>query len=446
MCTLIIVFFFRIDKLDTYLFVSVGQSVSKQDKIKNIFLNRLQNLEAPKASKVKKSTLEQTVSNPTTVNDGHHDQEAMLTSQEHLEASSKISTKISIDGPQDGKDLAKEREKSEKVEIKNEMEEGKANASVGKINVDYTIPKNWKAQILDDGRKVLVSPSGALFLTRRLALKQMLESKEFTKEEVEEMRGCLVHEGWIMDNKLPSGWMMKVAKGKEIILLSDAMKQFGMKMAIASMEKSGRFSKEVIDGLKELQKKNQEDSMMIENDKSNAPTKDKEVNNEQKEKILEERVSNEEKIIEDEVKKEEEHKELGKVANASFDEKGHEKFDKKERERKNQDITKEGGKKKPEEINEEGKTKVEKGEEKRKEAENEEKPNLPPGWTFSLSGKVEYFVLLSSLFPIEVVFCFYLLIINLFLNLRSRDQMAKNFRACDTLLPSLSRMAPTRRR
>ena len=49
-------------------------------------------------------------------------------------------------------------------------------------------------------------------------------------------------------------------------------------------------------------------------------------------------------------------------------------------------------------------------------------------------------------FLIEVVFCFYLLTINLFLNLRLWDQMAKYFQACDTLLPSLSRMAPTRRR
>ena len=43
--------------------------------------------------------------------------------------------------------------------------------------------------------------------------------------------------------------------------------------------------------------------------------------------------------------------------------------------------------------------KVEKGEEKSKEAENEEKPDLPPGWTFSVGGKVGDFVLQSSLFP-----------------------------------------------
>ena len=49
--------FFRFDKLDTYLFASVGLSFSKQDKIKNIFLSRLQNLETPKASKGKKSTM-----------------------------------------------------------------------------------------------------------------------------------------------------------------------------------------------------------------------------------------------------------------------------------------------------------------------------------------------------------------------------------------------------
>ena len=151
-----------------------------------------------------------------------------------------------------------------------------------------------------------------------------------------------------MDNKLPSGWMMKVAKGKEIILLSDAMKQFGMKMAIASMEKSGRFSKDVINSLKELQKKNQENSMLTETNQSNAVTADKEVRYEQKEEIsIGCKEAKEEGIIEAGVKKEEEHK-VGKVANASFDEKGHENFAKEERERiaiEKQDITKEGGKK-----------------------------------------------------------------------------------------------------
>ena len=97
--------------------------------------------------------------------------------------------------------------------------------------------------------------------------------------------------------------------------------------------------------------------------------------------------------MEDGVTKEEEHKEVGKEANASFDEEGHDNFEKEERERKNQDITKEGGKKKSEEINEEAKAIVEKEEEKSKGAENEEKPHLPPGWTFNLSGKVRDFVL-----------------------------------------------------
>ena len=267
--------FVRIEDLDTCLFLNdLGLSPFIQDKIRRTFLDTPQKIEKPQnipSTKEKKPKPMTTSETKAEQIDDKNKSETTDMSREKSDVVEKINK-----NPREEEQVVKNEKETaeESVRVENQDEKGKNFETVcdvkpeiplkeeskeqdPRIEIDSSIPKSWSLKIHDDGRKTLVSPSGDLFSTRRLALKHMMESKESSKEDLEEMRTCLVHEGWKTDSMLPLGWMKKAVKGKEIVLLSDGMKQFGMKTAIASMEKSGRFSKNVIDGLKEMQKSHQ---------------------------------------------------------------------------------------------------------------------------------------------------------------------------------------------
>ena len=463
--------------MDTYLFVN-DLSTGAQDKIRRTFSDTPQKIEMPK--KVSSTDGKKSKQSKSELND---EPERMNKSKEqtNLEVMEKVK-----ENPKEPKEIVVKENKMpelEQVENQDETEKSKtfematdlkaetvlketatdmkaetalketatdikaepvlkeeSKDSVSNIVTESTIPKTWQFKI-HDGREVLVSPSGDLFPTRRLALKKMLESKESSKEELEEMRACLVHEGWMKGSKLPTGWMMKVVKGKEIILLSEGMKQFGMKAAISSMEKSGRFSKDIIDGLKEMQKSHQEEEDEAKKIKTEEVVMEK--NEEAKAKDVEEKQKTEEVVIK------KTNKSKIKEVKAEYDEDVKEEVKAKVKEKKvkekkvkedeirkegtgklkenetmvssNQDVkeeVKEGVVKEEEKgVNEEKKEVIGKLEEKKKanvkleekeevgnleekeatrSLEEKKEVSLPPGWMFNLSGKVAKFTLFNK--------------------------------------------------
>ena len=106
--------------------------------------------------------------------------------------------------------------------------------------------------------RTLVSPTGSLFATRRLALKQLLESSA-PEGDLQQMRDCQVHEGWRESPCLPQRWRRKTwAKGT--VLLTHRMKQFTLKAVLQMMENSGRYPEKIIQDLKEFEHKEIEES------------------------------------------------------------------------------------------------------------------------------------------------------------------------------------------
>ena len=450
--------FVRITALDTYLFVN-DLSTGAQDKIRRTFSDTPQKIEMPK--KVSSTEGKKSKQSKSELND---EPERMNKSKEqtNLEVMEKVK-----ENPKEPKEIVVKENKMpelEQVENQDETEKSKtfematdlkaetvlketatdikaetalketatdikaepvlkeeSKDSVSNIVTESTIPKTWQFKI-HDGREVLVSPSGDLFPTRRLALKMMLESKESSKEELEEMRSCLVHEGWMKGSKLPTGWMMKVVKGREIILLSEGMKQFGMKAAISSMEKSGRFSKDIVDGLKEMQKSHQEEEDEAKKIKTEEVVMEK--NEEAEAKDVEEKQKTEEVVIKKskikEVKAEYDEDVKEEVKAKVKEKKVKEKKVKEEKIMKeetgklkeneemvssNQDVQEEVVKEEEKGVNEEKKEVIGKLEEKEKangnleekevtrSLEEKKEVSLPPGWMFNLSGKVTKFTL-----------------------------------------------------
>ena len=121
-----------------------------------------------------------------------------------------------------------------------------------------TVPRYWSLKPQGDGRRTLVSPTGSLFATRRLALKQLLE-RGAPEGELQQMRDCLVYEGWRKSPYLPEGWRLRTGV-KGTVLLTHKMKQFTLKAALLMMEASGRYPENIIQDLKELERKEAEEN------------------------------------------------------------------------------------------------------------------------------------------------------------------------------------------
>ena len=59
---------------------------------------------------------------------------------------------------------------------------------------DQTIPNGWSMRGEGKGA-VLRSPTGLTYRSRRNAFEEMLISGKYSDEEIEAMKGCLIHEG-----------------------------------------------------------------------------------------------------------------------------------------------------------------------------------------------------------------------------------------------------------
>ena len=71
---------------------------------------------------------------------------------------------------------------------------------------DPTIPSAWKSRVVEGKlkRNFFLCPDGSVFACRRSGLHHII-NEGFPKEEVEIMRGMLVHEGWKFATFLPTG-------------------------------------------------------------------------------------------------------------------------------------------------------------------------------------------------------------------------------------------------
>ena len=72
---------------------------------------------------------------------------------------------------------------------------------------DESIPLGWKSRF-GGSKQFILSPDGQLFPNRRACLEFMIKTN-FEEEEIEEMRSCLVHEGWETNPVLPKNWLFK---------------------------------------------------------------------------------------------------------------------------------------------------------------------------------------------------------------------------------------------
>ena len=79
------------------------------------------------------------------------------------------------------------------------------------LPIDVTVPPGWRYKRKS---KKLVSPKGKVFRSRRGALKAMVNSSDYSMNEIEEMRSLLRHEGWRESDDLPRCWMIRDGRKK----------------------------------------------------------------------------------------------------------------------------------------------------------------------------------------------------------------------------------------
>ena len=89
---------------------------------------------------------------------------------------------------------------------------------------DQTIPNGWSMRGEGKGA-VLRSPTGLTYRSRRNAFEEMLISGKYSDEEIEAMKGCLIHEGWEDREDIPSRWKIK-KKGYGIFLMEQGGRIF----------------------------------------------------------------------------------------------------------------------------------------------------------------------------------------------------------------------------
>ena len=79
------------------------------------------------------------------------------------------------------------------------------------LPIDTTVPSGWRYKRKS---KKLVSPRGKVFRSRRGALKAMVNSSDYSINEIEEMRSLLRYEGWRESDDLPRCWMIRDGRKK----------------------------------------------------------------------------------------------------------------------------------------------------------------------------------------------------------------------------------------
>ena len=82
---------------------------------------------------------------------------------------------------------------------------------------DDTVPREWKRRIFDNNSMVhfnipgVLAPDGMQYRSRQNALRVLIK-KAAEPDLLEELRDCLVHEGWEEQELLPAGWRFRRQK------------------------------------------------------------------------------------------------------------------------------------------------------------------------------------------------------------------------------------------
>ena len=77
---------------------------------------------------------------------------------------------------------------------------------------DPSVPSGWRIRQVGNSKVKnsyhLLSPENQHFAGRRLALKYLVD-KSYPDDDIEEMRKCMKHDGWLEDPRLPLKWFYK---------------------------------------------------------------------------------------------------------------------------------------------------------------------------------------------------------------------------------------------
>ena len=122
---------------------------------------------------------------------------------------------------------------------------------------DTTIPEGWKSR--QTGSKTFfLSPEGLSFSSRRAAFQHMIKY-EGDKEELEEMRTLLAHEGWELSRFLPEGWLHKTGSatgGHNQLLTMEGNMIESYKLALDYMKSLPYYSSSDLEGITSLMEDN----------------------------------------------------------------------------------------------------------------------------------------------------------------------------------------------
>ena len=102
-----------------------------------------------------------------------------------------------------------------------------------------TVPRGWQVN-----KTRIISSSGKVFKTRRIAFKEMIDSGDYSTKEIEDMKTCLKFEGWEDHCNLPSGWLMK-RRSKKVFLCATDGKMF------SSIVEASRYARQYPDYMAE---------------------------------------------------------------------------------------------------------------------------------------------------------------------------------------------------
>ena len=125
---------------------------------------------------------------------------------------------------------------------------------------DRTIPAGWKSAISEDGQFVfgqkLKDPSGRMFHGKLDALRNMIKNNNmYSKDDINVMRKGLLHDGWMMKDSLPEGWMirrvqMSDAKAQRFAYLTPTYEMLYKFERVISFMKENNYSEEEIANFK----------------------------------------------------------------------------------------------------------------------------------------------------------------------------------------------------
>ena len=77
------------------------------------------------------------------------------------------------------------------------------------LDTDDTVPKGWMTKsIAHKETKMIKHPDGQVFSSRTSALQHMINIQA-DEDSIQELRGCLRHEGWTVHPNLPENWFYK---------------------------------------------------------------------------------------------------------------------------------------------------------------------------------------------------------------------------------------------